>query len=79
MGKKLHVKKGDRVEIIAGNHRGSAGTVLEICADGRRVRIEGVNVIKKHARKTQANPQGGVVELEGPIHISNVRAVGAAQ
>lgn len=73
MGKKFHVKKGDRVEVIAGNHRGSTGNILEVCSDGRRVRVEGVNLVKKHARKTQANPQGGVVEQEGAIHISNVR------
>jgi large subunit ribosomal protein L24 len=79
MGKKLHVKKGERVEVIAGNHRGSSGNVLEICGDGQRVRIEGVNVVKKHARKTQANPQGGVVEQEAPIHISNVRAAAASE
>jgi large subunit ribosomal protein L24 len=73
MGKAFHVKKGDVVEVIAGNHRGSKGKVLEICSGSQRVRVEGVNLVQKHSRKTQANPQGGIVEKEGAIHISNVK------
>lgn len=79
MAKSFHVKKGDMVRVITGNHKGSQGKVVEICSGGDRVRVEGVNVIKKHSRKTQANPQGGVVEKEGAIHISNVRALSGAQ
>jgi large subunit ribosomal protein L24 len=77
MAKAFHVKKGDLVEVIAGNHRGSKGKILEICSGSQRVRIEGVNLVKRHMRKSQANPQGGVVEKEGPIHVSNVKVTSA--
>jgi large subunit ribosomal protein L24 len=72
---KLHVRKGDNVEVIAGNHRGSSGKVLEVLARKQRVLIEGVRMIKKHLRKSQDNPQGKIAEREGPIHISNVRVL----
>jgi len=72
---KLHVRKGDQVEVISGNHRGSTGKVLDVLARKQRVLIEGVRMIKKHMRKTQDQPQGSIAEREGPIHISNVRVV----
>jgi large subunit ribosomal protein L24 len=72
---KLHVRKGDNVEVISGNHRGSSGKVLEVIARKQRVLIEGVRMIKKHLRKSQDNPQGKISEREGPIHISNVRVL----
>jgi large subunit ribosomal protein L24 len=72
---KLHVRKGDNVEVIAGNFRGSSGKVLEVIARKQRVLIEGVRMIKKHLRKSQDNPQGKIAEREGPIHISNVRVL----
>jgi large subunit ribosomal protein L24 len=72
---KLHVRKGDQVEVIAGNHKGSTGKVLDIFARKQRVVIEGVRMIKKHMRKSQDNPQGSIAEREGPIHISNVKVV----
>jgi large subunit ribosomal protein L24 len=72
---KLHVRKGDQVEVISGNHRGSTGKVLEVLAPKQRVLIEGVRMIKKHMRKSQDQPQGSIAEREGPIHISNVRVV----
>jgi large subunit ribosomal protein L24 len=67
---KLHVRKGDQVEVISGNHRGSTGKVLDVLARKQRVLIEGVRMIKKHMRKTQDQPQGSIAEREGPIHIS---------
>ena len=70
---KLHVRKGDSVEIISGNFKGSSGKVLEVIARKERVLIEGVRMIKKHLKKSQDNPQGKIAEREGPIHISNVR------
>jgi large subunit ribosomal protein L24 len=70
---KLHVKKGDNVEVISGNFRGSSGKILEILPRKQRVLIEGVRIIKRHMRKSQDNPQGKIAEREGPIHISNVR------
>jgi large subunit ribosomal protein L24 len=72
---KFHVKKGDHVEVISGNFRGSSGKVLEVLPRKQRVLIEGVRIIKKHLRKSQDNPSGKIAEREGPIHISNVKLV----
>ncbi len=72
---KLHVKKGDHVEVISGNYKGSSGKILEVLSRKERVLIEGVRIIKKHLRKSQDNPSGSIAEREGPIHISNVRLV----
>ena len=73
MNIKHHVKKGDQVEIISGNYRGSSGRILAVFPGKQRVLVEGVRIIKKHLRKSQDNPSGKVAEREGPIHISNVR------
>jgi large subunit ribosomal protein L24 len=70
---KHHVKKGDHVEVISGNFRGSSGKVLGVLSGKQRVLVEGVRIIKKHLRKSQDNPSGKIAEREGPIHISNVR------
>jgi large subunit ribosomal protein L24 len=70
---KFHVKKGDNVEVISGNFRGSQGKVLEIRRRKQQVLVEGVRIIKKHLRKSEDNPQGKIAEREGPIHISNVK------
>ena len=70
---KSHVKKGDQVEVISGNFKGSSGKVLEVILRKQQVLIEGVRIIKKHLRKSQENPQGKIAEREGPIHISNVK------
>jgi large subunit ribosomal protein L24 len=70
---KHHVKKGDQVEVISGNFRGSSGRVLGVLSGKQRVLVEGVRIIKKHLRKSQDNPSGKIAEREGPIHISNVR------
>ena len=70
---KHHVKKGDQVEIISGNYRGSSGRILAVFSGKQRVLVEGVRIIKKHLRKSQDNPSGKIAEREGPIHISNVR------
>jgi len=70
---KHHVKKGDQVEVISGNFRGSSGRILAVYQGKQRVLVEGVRIIKKHLRKSQDNPSGKIAEREGPIHISNVR------
>ena len=70
---KHNVKKGDQVEVISGNFRGSSGRVLAVFSGKQRVLVEGVRIIKKHLRKSQDNPSGKIAEREGPIHISNVR------
>jgi large subunit ribosomal protein L24 len=75
---KTHVSKGDEVEVISGNHRGSTGKVLQVFPAKQQVLVEGVRMIKKHTRKSQDHPEGAIVEKEGPIHISNVRRVGRA-
>jgi large subunit ribosomal protein L24 len=72
---KHHVKKGDHVEVISGNFRGSSGKILQVLPRKNRVLIEGVRLIKKHLRKSQDNPSGSIAEREGPIHISNVKVV----
>ena len=72
---RFHVKKGDNVIVISGNHKGSTGKILQILAEKKRVIIEGVRMIKKHVRKSQNHPEGGIIELEGPIHVSNVKKI----
>jgi len=74
---RFHVKKGDNVEVISGNFKGSSGKVLEIRARKQQVLVEGVRIIKKHLRKSEDNPQGKIAERECPIHISNVRLLEA--
>ena len=65
------IKKGDMVEVITGDDKGKTGKVLQVLAD--RALVEGLNFVKKHMRKTQDNPQGGVFEKEAPIHLSNLK------
>ena len=72
---KTHVKKGDQVVVIAGNHKGATGKVLQVLTKKNRVLVEGIRLIKKHLKKSQENPQGMISEKEGPIHISNVKLV----
>jgi large subunit ribosomal protein L24 len=72
---KCHVKKGDQVEVISGNFRGSSGRVLAVFPGKQRVVVEGVRIIKKHLRKSQDNPSGKIAVREGPIHISNVKLI----
>ena len=73
---KTHVKKGDEVEVITGNHKGKRGTVLLVNTEKGRVVVEGVRPIKKASKPTEANPSGGINTIDGPIHISNVKKVG---
>lgn len=67
-----HVKKGDEVVVIAGSELGRRGKVLEVKLKKQRVLVEGVKMIKRHTRKSPKNEQGGIVEREGTIHLSNV-------
>ena len=71
----MNIVKGMNVRVISGNHKGKEGKVLYVMPKKDRIIVEGINIIKKHARPTQENPKGGVVEKEGSIHISNVMAV----
>ena len=72
---KTHVKAGDEVEVISGNHKGKTGKVVEVNADTEQVVVEGVRQIKKAIRRSEQNPEGGIIEKDGPIHLSNVRKV----
>jgi len=67
------IKKGDLVEAISGEEKGKTGKVLQILPETDRAVVEGLNFVKKHMRKTQDNPQGGVFEKEAPIHLSNLK------
>lgn len=69
---KMHVKKGDDVVVIAGKDKGKKGKVLAAFPTDSKVLVEGVNMVKKHARASQQNPQGGILTQEAPIHVSNV-------
>ena len=71
----LKIKKGDTVRVIAGKDRDAEGKVVSIDAKNHRVVVEGVNMITKHAKPSQANPNGGIVKMEAPIDISNVMLV----
>ena len=71
--KKMRIKKGDNVVIIAGKYKGVKGRVLKEIPKEDRVIVEKVNFIKKHTRPNQQNQQGGIVEKEAPIHVSNVK------
>lgn len=73
---KTHVKAGDEVEVIAGNHKGKTGKVISVDAGASRVVVEGVRKIKKSVRRSEQNPEGGIIEQDGPIHLSNVKKVG---
>lgn len=69
---KFHIKKGDKVEVISGNHKGQSGLVLEMLKAKNRVIVEGVNMVTKHIKPSAENPEGGVERTEAGIHISNL-------
>ncbi|CAJ1004480.1 MULTISPECIES: 50S ribosomal protein L24 [Bacillales] len=71
----MHVKKGDTVIVIAGKDKGKKGRVLAAYPKKERVLVEGINLVKKHTRPSQTNPQGGIVTQEAPIHVSNVSLI----
>ena len=72
---KLHVKKDDTVKILAGKDKGKTGKVLKVLPEKQRVLVENLNIVKRHTRPTQANNEGGILEKEAPIAISNVQLV----
>ena len=75
MQKKLHIKKGDTVVVITGVNKGQKGRVLEVIRKNHRAIVEGVNMIKKHTKPNTETPQGGIIEKEAPVHISNLMVV----
>ncbi|MBU8880232.1 50S ribosomal protein L24 [Bacillus sp. FJAT-29790] len=71
----MHVKKGDKVMVISGKDKGKTGVILASFPKQSRVLVEGVNIVKKHSKPSQVNPQGGIISQEAPIHVSNVMPV----
>ena len=73
--KKFKIKSGDTVKVIAGDHKGSEGKVLQILKEKDRAVVEGVNMVSKHTKPSAASPQGGIVKKEASLHISNLALV----
>ena len=71
----MFIKKNDKVKVIAGKYKGKEGTVEKVFPSKERVIVKGVNIVKKHQKPTNANPNGGIVEVEAPIHVSNVMLI----
>jgi large subunit ribosomal protein L24 len=76
--RKFHVKKGDQVTVIAGKEKGKSGKIIAVLTKKERVIVEGLQIIKRHTKKNQQNPNGAIIEREGSIHISNVKKAEAA-
>ena len=69
---KIKFKSGDKVRVIAGDHKGSEGEIVSLLREKNKAIVSGVNVVKRHTKPNAQNPQGGIVEKEAPLHISNV-------
>ncbi|HEY8396020.1 MAG TPA: 50S ribosomal protein L24 [Bacilli bacterium] len=74
----MKIKKGDTVKVIAGDSKGKTGKVLQVLAKKDRVIVEGVNVVSRHTKPSNAYPDGGIIKKEAPIHVSNVQLVDTA-
>ncbi len=72
---KYHIRKNDQVKVIAGSQKGKTAKVMHVDKDAETVVLEGVNLHKNHARPTQDRPKGGIIDVESPLHISNVKLV----
>jgi len=75
MQKKIHIKKGDMVSVIAGEAKGQKGRVLEVDRDKDRALVEGVNMVSKHTKPNAKAPQGGIIKKEAPLNISNIMLI----
>jgi large subunit ribosomal protein L24 len=71
----MKIRKGDTVKVLSGKSKGKKGKVLKVDPHKERVIVEGVNLIKRHSRPSQRNPKGGIVEKEGPLHVSKVQLI----
>ena len=76
---KCHVKKGDEVVVLAGKEKGKRGKIIAVMPKTQRVIVEGLQMIKRHERKSQQNPQGAIVQREGTMHLSNVKKAELAE
>ena len=72
---KIHIKKGDNAIVLAGEDKGKTGKVLQVLVEKQRAIVEGVNIVKKSAKPSAKNPQGGIIEMEAPVHISNLSLI----
>lgn len=72
----MKIKVGDNVRVITGSNKGKEGKVLKVLRNENRVLVDGVNIIKKHVKPTRTNETGGILEVEAPIHLSNVKVLG---
>lgn len=75
MQKKFHIKKGDTVLVLSGEYKGTEAKVLEVITKTDKAIVEGVNMVSKHTKPNAANPQGGIIKQEAPIHVSNLMLV----
>lgn len=75
MSVKMHIKKGDMVQVLAGDNKGKQGKVLKVEVSKQRAVVEGVNLCKKATKPNAQNPQGGIIEKEAPIHVSNLQVL----
>lgn len=75
---KRHVKKGDMVQVIAGDDKGKKGRIVEIIAETERAIVEGVNIVSRHTKPNAQNQNGGIIKKEAPVHISNLKVVDKA-
>jgi large subunit ribosomal protein L24 len=73
--KKFHIRKGDKVMVIAGDHKGKDGVVLSVITAQNKAIVEGLNLVSKHTKPSAANPNGGIIKKEAPIHISNLMLI----
>jgi len=73
--RKFHIRTGDTVKVLSGNHKGSEGRVVKVLRKQERAVVEGVNLVTKHVKPSATNPQGGIEKVEAPIHISNLMVV----
>ena len=76
---KLQIKKGDTVVVISGKEKGKQGEIIAVDIKKERVTVKGLNLVKRHTKPSQANPQGGIIEKEGTIHVSNVMVLDPEQ
>lgn len=73
--RKFHIKKGDKVKVLSGVHRGETGKVIEMLPKVAKARVENVNVVKKHEKPSASKPEGGITEAEAPIDVSNLMLI----
>ena len=71
----MKIKRGDNVKVIAGEYKGETGVVIKVFPKEERVLVQGINIVKKHRKPSQANPDGAIEEKEAPIHVSNVALI----